>query len=145
MGRIVFLISFLMLGVHVGNAQSVLGKWKTIDDETGEAKALVEITREQGKLFGRVIKILNKDRKDAKCIKCDGKLKDRPILGLPIIDGFTKEEDGAYKGKRLTDPTKGLTVRGKIWLDPDNENRLKVRGYLAFFYRTQTWLRVNDL
>ena len=54
-------------------------------------------------------------------------------MGLPIIDGFSKDEEGFYKGKRLTDPVKGLTVRGKVWLDPENPDQLKVRGYFGFF------------
>ena len=130
-------------GVHGTIAQSVLGKWRTVDDETGETKAIVEVFEQEGKLFGKVVEILNQERKNARCTKCDGKLKDKPIMGLPIIDGFSKDEEGFYKGKRLTDPVKGLTVRGKVWLDPENPDQLKVRGYLAFFYRTQTWLRAS--
>ena len=63
---------------------------------------------------------------------------------MNIIDGFSKDEEDQYKGKNLTDPSKGLTVRGKVWLNPDDASELMVRGYLAFFYRTQTWLRVTD-
>ena len=124
-------------------AQSVFGKWRTVDDETGETRAVVEIFQQEGKVFGKVIEILNEERQDARCTKCDGKLKDQPVLGLPIIDGFSMDNEGYYRGKRLTDPVKGLTVRGKLWLDPENPNKLKVRGYVAFFYRTQTWLRAS--
>ena len=122
-------------------AQSVFGKWKTVDDETGETKAIVEVYETEGRLYGKVIEILNEERKNARCTKCEGKLKDRPVLGMHIIDGFEKDGEGHYKGKALTDPSKGLTVRGKVWLNPDNSNELMVRGYLAFFFRTQTWLR----
>ncbi len=143
MCRILLVLLLLIGGIHGAMAQSVFGKWRTVDDETGETRAIVELFQQEGKLFGRVVEILNKERKNARCTKCDGKLKDKPILGLPIIDGFSKDEEGYYKGKRLTDPVKGLTVRGKVWLDPENPDQLKVRGYLAFFYRTQTWLRAS--
>ena len=143
MNRVIFILGFLILGNQVITAQSVIGKWRTVDDETGETKAIVEIFQEEGKIFGKVVEILNNDRKNARCTKCDGKLKDQPILGLPIIDGFSEDEEGFYKGKKLTDPVKGLTVKGKVWLDPEDSDRLKVRGYIAFFYRTQTWLRVS--
>ncbi|RPG32505.1 MAG: DUF2147 domain-containing protein, partial [Muricauda sp. TMED12] len=48
------------------------------------------------------------------------------------------------KGDRLFDPEQAMTFRGRVWLDEDNENLLKVRGYLAFLYRTQTWHRVIE-
>ena len=143
MNKKLLVLLIFMGGIHGAIAQSVLGKWRTVDDETGETKAIVEVFEQEGKLFGKVVEILNQERKNARCTKCDGKLKDKPIMGLPIIDGFSKDDEGFYKGKRLTDPVKGLTVRGKVWLDPENPDQLKVRGYLAFFYRTQTWLRAS--
>lgn len=143
MNKILLALLLLIGGSHFAISQSVFGKWRTVDDETGETKAIVEIFEKEGKLFGKVVEILNEGRKNSRCTKCSGKLKDKPIMGLPIIDGFSRDEDGHYKGKRLTDPVKGLTVRGKVWLDPDNPDQLKVRGYLAFFYRTQTWLRAS--
>jgi len=36
------------------------------------------------------------------------------------------------------DPETGKVYDCKIWLE---NGQLKVRGYVAFFYRTQTWLR----
>jgi hypothetical protein len=36
-----------------------VGKWKTFDDETKEAKSIVEITERGGKIYGKVIEILN--------------------------------------------------------------------------------------
>ena len=42
--------------------QSPIGKWKTIDDETGKAKSIVEITQaSNGTLQGRVIEILQSE------------------------------------------------------------------------------------
>lgn len=126
------------------HGQTIFGKWRTVDDETGETKAIVELYEKDELLFGKIIKILDEAEQNARCVKCKGGLKDKPILGMNIISGFQRGGDGEYKGKKLTDPEQGLTVRGKIWLDPDNVNQLKVRGYLAFFYRTQTWLRAVD-
>ncbi len=123
--------------------QSVLGKWKTIDDRTGKPKALLNLYLEDGKLYGKVIKILEEGKQNAICVKCKGDLKDKPVMGMTIIDGFKQDKDGYYKGKRLFDPEQAMTFRGKIWIDPDNGNQLKVRGYLAFLYRTQTWLRAE--
>ncbi|WP_235914945.1 DUF2147 domain-containing protein [Flagellimonas ochracea] len=138
------ILGLCLLMFQAGWSQTVFGKWKTIDDRTGIEKAIVEVYKKNGLLEARVKEILEKGKEDAVCIKCEGELKDKPILGMKIISNFKKNGDGEYKGNRLFDPEHAKTYRGKVWLDPDNENKLKVRGYLAFFYRTQTWLRVKE-
>lgn len=124
--------------------QSVFGKWKTVDDRDGTTKAVINIYEKDGLLYGKIEKILEKGRENAKCIKCKGDKKDKPVTGMFVIDGFEKNNKGVYKGDTLFDPEQGMTFRGKVWLDPDNSNQLKVRGYLAFIYRTQTWIRVTS-
>ncbi len=125
-------------------SQSVFGKWKTIDDRTGIEKAIVEVYKKNGMLQARIKQILEKGRENAVCIKCEGELKDKPIVGMKIISDFKKNGDGEYKGNQLFDPEYAKTYRGKVWLDPSNANKLKVRGYIAFLYRTQTWHRVTE-
>jgi uncharacterized protein (DUF2147 family) len=134
------ILYFLLFSISV-SAQSVFGTWKTIDDRTGKPKGLIEIYKKEGLMYGKVIEILEEGKEDVKCIKCEGELKNQPIEGMEIITGGEKHEDGEWKGKRLFDPEQAMTFRFKIWLNPDNHNELKVRGYLAFIYRTQTWLR----
>jgi len=38
------------------------------------------------------------------------------------------------------DPEDGKVYTAEIWVE---EGKLKVRGYVGFFYRTQTWLRAT--
>ena len=125
-------------------AQSIFGKWKTIDDRTGKPKAVVSVYKENNLMYGKVEEILEEGKEDALCIKCDGERKDKPVLGMTIIDGLKMTDDNEWKGKTLFDPEQAMTFRCKIWLNPDDSNELKVRGYLAFLYRTQTWLRVEE-
>ncbi|WP_324026749.1 DUF2147 domain-containing protein [Maribacter sp. BPC-D8] len=125
------------------SAQSVFGKWKTIDDRTGLPKGVIEIYKKEGKMYGKVVKILEEGQEGRICDKCDGELKDKPVTGMEIITDGELHEDGEWKGKRLFDPEQAMTFRFKIWLNPENEDELKVRGYLAFIYRTQTWIRVE--
>ena len=125
-------------------AQSVIGNWKTIDDKTGNAKSILSVYMQGEKLYAKVEKILEKGREDATCIECKGALKDKPILGMQIINGLVRKNSNEYAGGTILDPENGQNYRCKIWLDEDNPNKLKVRGYLAFFYRTQTWIRITD-
>ncbi|TLP81233.1 DUF2147 domain-containing protein [Maribacter sp. ACAM166] len=123
--------------------QSVFGKWKTIDDRTGLPKGVIEIYKKDGLMYGKVVEILEDGKEGVKCTKCDGEMKDKPVEGMEIITAGEKHDDGEWKGKRLFDPEQAMTFRFKIWLNPDNSDELKVRGYLAFIYRTQTWLRLE--
>lgn len=125
-------------------SQSVFGNWKTIDDRTGKPKGLIEIYEKDGLMFGKIIKVLEEGREDAVCEKCDGDMKDKPVVGMHIIKDGKPNEDGEWKGKNLFDPEQAMTFRFKIWLNPENSNELKVRGYLAFIYRTQTWVRSEE-
>lgn len=143
MNKIVFGIAFILLTVGQLSAQSIFGKWKTVDDETGATKSIVEIYQKNGKVFGKVKQLLEKGRENAVCIKCKGDLKDQPIVGMNVVLGLEKTGD-EYEGGKLFDPEKGKYYKGKIWLNPENPNKLMVRGYIAFLYRTQTWLRVTD-
>lgn len=139
----IFIAVFFLMAYNV-SGQKIVGKWKTIDDRYGTPKAIVELYKEGGLLHGKVLEIVEKGKENALCIKCDGDLKDKPVEGMKIIFGFKDNGEGVYKGKKLFDPEQAMTFRGRIWLDPDNSNQLKVRGYLAFLYRTQTWIRVVE-
>lgn len=138
-----WLLGMLVFFSLNAQSQSVFGKWKTIDDRTGKPKAIIDIYQKDGLMYGHVVEILEEGKKDAVCTKCDGELKDKPVLGMTIIEAAEEHENGKWKGKNLFDPEQAMTFRCKIWLNPENINELKVRGYLAFIYRTQTWLRVK--
>lgn len=133
------LLSMLWISVsHAFSTQStVVGRWKTIDDESGEAKSIVQLYEQNKKIFGKVEKLLKKP--GAKCSKCDGDKKDQPIEGMVIL--WDLEQDGdEWSGGQIFDPKKGKTYRCKIWLEAAGQE-LRVRGYWGPFFRTQTWHR----
>lgn len=140
--KLVVYVVFMLFSMSF-YGQSVFGKWKTIDDRTGNPKAIIKIYEEDGLMYGHVVEILEEGREDAVCAKCDGERKNKPIVGMKIIEEVKPVGNGEWKGKTLFDPEQAMTFRCKIWLNPENPNELKVRGYLAFIYRTQTWLRVE--
>lgn len=121
------------------SAQDALGKWRTIDDETGQAKSIVEIYQMDGKYYGRVVDLLRKPD-DTLCDKCPGDLKGKPIVGMDVITDMVKTGD-EYEGGKILDPNTGKVYDCKFWVE--GEDQLKVRGYVGFFYRTQTWYRVE--
>ena len=121
------------------NAQSILGKWKTIDDETGKVKSYVEIYKKRNKYFGKVIRIANPRKQNALCKNCTGYNKGKKVLGLVIVNNLKKDGDEFSDGTIL-DPSNGKVYDCSMWLDESGD--LQVRGYIAFFFRTQTWKKL---
>lgn len=138
---ILTLIMFIALS-FTANAQSILGKWKTIDDKTGKAKSIVEIYQHKGKIYAKIVEILDKKLKDVKCTKCSGKDKNKPLIGLVVIKGL-KKSGNEWKGGTILDPKSGKKY--KCYITLESKNKLKVRGFIGFALigRTQYWYRVK--
>lgn len=137
-----FLLIFIFF-IQFSFSQNVIGKWKTIDDETGKEKSVVEIFERNGKIFGKVIEVLESENKNKKCDQCEGDDKNKPIQGLLIIKGLTKE-DKEYTNGKILDPKNGKLYKCTISLE--GKDKLKVRGYIGFSLigRTQYWYRVKN-
>jgi uncharacterized protein (DUF2147 family) len=122
-----------------------VGRWTTIDDRTGKPSSVVRIWEEDGQLKGQVesLVVAPGEDPDPKCTRCDGELKGRPIVGLVILWGLTR--DGRrWTGGRILDPDEGSTYRCRLEV-VDGGAKLEVRGYLgiSLLGRTQAWLRVQ--
>jgi uncharacterized protein (DUF2147 family) len=145
-GRIMkrsILLPLLFITISCLAQKSVIGKWKTIDDNTGEAKSIVEIFERGSKVFGKIVSLVPKAGRpaDPVCDNCpedDARYK-KKIIGMEIIQNLVKDGDDYSEGTVL-DPESGKIYRCKIWLEG---NDLKLRGYIGPFFRTQTWTRVN--
>ena len=101
----------LMVMSAAGYAQGVIGKWVT---EGGDSQ--VEIYQSGDKLNGKIVWLKK---------------------GVNILTGLTKKGE-KWEGGRIYNPKNGKTYKCSIWLDG---NELKVRGYIAMFYETQTWTK----
>lgn len=140
---IVIVIIFLF--VSTGNfAQSVTGKWKSIDDETKKAKSIVEIYEQGGKLYGKILELYREPGEDPDpvCDDCDvdDDRYNQKVIGMEIIRDMENDDD-EWEDGTILDPENGKVYDCKLWVDEDDPNILNVRGYIAFFFRTQTWLR----
>jgi uncharacterized protein (DUF2147 family) len=138
------LIAALVLAWGTALSQeAILGKWKTIDDNTGEPRSVVEILEDQGKIYGKVVKIFPRPNlePDPVCKKCspDDPRYNKKIIGMEIIRNL-KKSGSEYNDGDILDPENGKVYRSKIWIDG---KVLKVRGYWGPFYRTQTWHRAE--
>ena len=122
---------------------SPIGLWKNIDDQTGKPKALIRITEQNGELRGKIEKLFRAPDEDPnpKCDRCEGELKDQPIIGMTILTGMKPDGD-EYNGGLILDPGNGKVYKSKMTL-ADGGKRLNVRGYtgMPLLGRTQIWVR----
>jgi uncharacterized protein (DUF2147 family) len=141
--RYAFLTALALAWGTACSQDAILGKWKTIDDNTGEPRSIVEILEANGKIFGKVVKIFPRPNlePDPVCKKCspDDPRYNKKIIGMEIIRNLEKN-GSEYNDGDILDPENGKVYRSKIWLDG---KVLKVRGYWGPFYRTQTWQRAE--
>ncbi len=120
--------------------EKIVGKWKTIDDETNKPKSIVEITEKNGVFSGKIIKLFRgpEEDQDPVCEECDpedGRYM-KKIIGMEILRDM-KKSGSEYSEGTILDPNNGKIYKCKIWLEGNN---LMLRGYWGPFFRTQTWV-----
>ena len=124
-----------------------VGVWHTIDDETNQPKGEVRIFEKEGALVGVVGRALKEDpNAKPNCDKCEDDRKGQPIIGMEILRGLKREgKEDEYLwagGGKILDPTNGKIYTVKM-VPVEGGKRLRVRGYIGPFYRTQFWNRVE--
>jgi uncharacterized protein (DUF2147 family) len=124
---------------------SPTGLWRTIDDDGKTEKSLVRISDAGGTLTGKIEKIADPTRQDARCTDCEGGRKDQPVLGMTIIEGVRAGSSAdLWDGGTILDPNNGKVYKVRMTLK-DGGRTLDVRGYVGMplLGRTQTWQRVE--
>ena len=118
--------------------------WKTIDDKTKKAKALVKFTEQKnGTLTASIQQILTPGEENA-CSKCEGPYKGKSLKGLTIVHGLKNTGGASYEGGTILDPNSGKTYKLKGTLAKDAKT-LDLRGYMGVsaLGRNQTWVRAD--
>lgn len=156
-GVLIRLMTVGLLGLQAGVSWAatndpLLGYWRTIDDETGFAKAIVQIQEAQNGSYLSTI-VATVDRPDyiaaEKCINCPAPFTDRKIIGLPLLwnlrtmDQTGRDGEKRYDKGYLIDPLSGKFYQIAARLSADGR-RLTLRGHIIgipLVGRTQTWLR----
>lgn len=136
---IILLVSISLSGFS--QIEKIVGKWKTIDDNDGTAKSIVFIFKAtNGKYYGKIEKLFK--NADALCTECTGTNKDKPKLGMMVINNMIVKEK-SLTGGTILDPNNGKIYKCNISYDEKTGN-LNVRGSLdksGWIGRSQTWLR----
>lgn len=136
----ILVLFIFMMGAST-QAQEIVGKWKTFDDDTGEVRSIIELYERNDRIYGRISKIMDAEDRDNLCTECSGEDKNKKIEGLELMKNFRKNGHEYVKGT-ITNPDNGKVYKAKIWLDAKDSDILHVRGYIGFFYKTLEWKRV---
>lgn len=141
-----FLLTLLFAIPAFAENMTVVGKWRTIDDETGKPKSVVEITRDGDVFSGKIIQLINPSEPNPLCKECPGDKANKPIEGMEIIWGLHETKVGQEWGDgKIMDPKNGKVYKCRL-RPQDNGQKLEVRGFIGFSLlgRSQTWLREPD-
>ena len=135
------LLTFALSLFSVLSFAQIEGKWKTIDDETKQAKSIIEIYKKDQVLFAKVIELLPAATIKT-CNRCPGEKNGKSLLGMDIMWNMTPDNND-YSNGQIMDPKSGKIYSCTITLE--GTEKLLVRGYIgiSLFGRTQTWERVK--
>jgi uncharacterized protein (DUF2147 family) len=128
------------LPIRAAESASPIGLWKAED-------AKIEIFDEEGKLAGRIAGLDEKYTKDGQqktdIRNPDPSKRDRPLIGLVFMRGFTPAGPGKWERGTVYDPKTGNTYSAS--LEYDGGKTLKLRGYLlvSLIGRTAVWTKAE--
>ena len=130
-------IAALCLASPLLAAQPVEGRWLT-----AERDAVITIAPCGKALCGRIAKFLvappqGANQRDVN--NKDPKLRSRKLLGMPVLTGFT-EDDDEWRGQ-IYDPKSGKTYRSII--KRKGASMLEVKGCIGPFCQTQLWTKAR--
>ena len=134
------LLASVAFAASAQNANSPLGKWKTLDDKTGKAMTITEVyMAKNGTMAAKIVENLGGP---ATCANCSGEYKGKPTVGIVTLWGL-KEKNGAWGGGEGYKPSEDTKFKAKSIKLVDGGKKLEVTGCKAIFCRTATWVRAN--
>ncbi len=128
---------------HADEMPNIHGTWLSGD---GSGDGWIDVTVTPAGLSGVIEGSANADegRPDTDEKNPDPALRNRPLIGLQLFEGFDYAGNGRWTGGTIYDPNSGKTYRCIVtYVD---HNTLKVRGYIgvSLLGRTETWTRKQD-
>jgi uncharacterized protein (DUF2147 family) len=138
-----FAVMLAWSGIVCSQADTPTGLWKTFSDRTGQPESMVRIEERNGEFHGSVVKVLDREEYNPVCERCEGELRNKPIVGMEILRGLRRTQ-GGYGGGTILDPDEGRIYSCAATL-LDEGRRLEIRGYVGvpLLGRSQIWVRAD--
>jgi uncharacterized protein (DUF2147 family) len=148
MKKLFLFLAFLFIASAYLSAQAdkVVGFWLT-----DEGKSQIEIYKgKDGKYYGKISWLEEPNENGKPKVDSDNPdpaLKDRPILGLPLLKGFEYDKkDKEWVDGTIYDPDNGKTYDCFMWFE-DDPSVLQIKGFvmgMRFLGRSTSWKREKD-
>ena len=136
----VFAVASLATSLAMAQTNPLIGKWKTLDDETGKPMTVSEIyMAKNGKLAARIVENLGLPET---CTGCSGEYKGKPFVGIVTLWNLKAGKDGTWSGNGYK-PSEDRNFNAKSVKLVDGGKKLEVKGCVAFICRTATWVRMD--
>ncbi len=120
--------------------ESPLGRWKTLDDKTGQPMTITEVyMAKNGTMAAKIVENLGLP---ATCTTCSGEYKGKPVVGMVTLWNL-KDKKGVWSDGNGYKPSEDTKFKAKSVKLVDGGKKLEVTGCKAIFCRTATWVRVN--
>ena len=133
---------------HAFQPDDIIGYWRTIDDETGFAKAIVQIKKaKDGTYIGTIVETI--PRPDYTpiefCQNCPAPFTNKRLMEIPLVWNLKIDPRRtlSYTNGYLLDLTSGKLYAIDVRLSADDRRlmiRAKVIG-VGFLNRIQMWMR----
>lgn len=145
MKKLMLLLVLVLIAKVNANAQSddVIGIWLT-DAEKSQIRVFKATN---GKYYGK-IEWLKEDKEEKDSNNPDLSMRDKPLMGMTILKGFSFNKDkGYWDDGTIYDPKNGKTYDCFMWFEEDRQ-KLEIKGYvlgMKFIGRTTTWKREDAI
>ena len=128
-------------------SEGLAGLWQEYDDETGKVEALIRIEKAADDSYeGRIEKLIPDVAANAArtCSRCQGDLRNKPLLGLRILFGMKRTDKLDFDGGQVVDPDDGKVYHCHIRLAEDGKS-IEVTGYIGakWLGQSETWRRAE--
>jgi len=138
MSQLIIYIFLLFSFTPTTSSDEILGVWL---NQVKNAK--IEFYKSGNKYYGKVVWLKDPSNVNGTPAVDENNpnksLKTRLVLNLVIIKNLTYK-NGKWSGGTIYDPLVGKTYECSFWMEGD---KLKLRGYVGWFYETKTWTKVK--
>jgi uncharacterized protein (DUF2147 family) len=138
---IIFALSaWRLTGMRAADVPSPIGLWKNED-------ATFEIFENDGKLSARIVALREPKTPEGKektdIHNPDQSKRDRPIIGLVFMSGFSRKSDTRWDNGTIYDPKTGGTY--SCFMELVGPDKIRVRGFIgiSLIGRTDVWTRAQ--
>ena len=144
---IIYGVFHIMLPECAGLVPSLLGRWQSFNERSGQLRAIIEVQAETDgyKAVIRRLFTAPAESRNPICVHCRDERRGKPIEGMTIIRGLKHQSARIWTGGEILNPEDGNTYECNAELSEDGKE-LRVRAYrkIVMFGKTQVWRREND-